>query len=90
MHFRLDFGFKIQKLEPDSDLTALLLIFQIFQMKIKSLTGTTFIVLEAALDPVVNEAGAFLNSPPPPRHRRLTIVTDETEIKQVTCTLALV
>ncbi|XP_030298621.1 tyrosine-protein phosphatase non-receptor type 13 isoform X1 [Sparus aurata] len=40
---------------------------------------------EAALDPVVNEAGAFLNSPPPPRHRRLTIVTDETEIKQESC-----
>lgn len=56
-------------------------------MKINILTGTAFILSEAALDPVVNEAGAFLNPPPPPPHRRLTIVTDETEIKQVTCTL---
>ncbi|KAM7385641.1 hypothetical protein PAMP_001715 [Pampus punctatissimus] len=41
-------------------------------------------VSEATSDSVVNETGVFLTSPPPPT-RRLTIVTDEIEIKQESC-----
>ncbi|XP_056290866.1 FERM and PDZ domain-containing protein 2 isoform X2 [Pseudoliparis swirei] len=39
---------------------------------------------EVTSDPVVNEAGVFVNSPPPPP-RRLTIVTDDAAIAQESC-----
>ncbi|XP_044069038.1 FERM and PDZ domain-containing protein 2 isoform X2 [Siniperca chuatsi] len=39
---------------------------------------------EATSDPVVTEADVFLTSPPPPP-RQLTVVTDETSIKQESC-----
>ncbi|XP_068597095.1 tyrosine-protein phosphatase non-receptor type 13 [Brachionichthys hirsutus] len=38
---------------------------------------------EVTSDPVDNEAGVFLSPPPP--HRRLTVVTDETDIMQESC-----
>lgn len=43
---------------------------------------STFAVLEATSDPVVNEADVVLTSPPPSPHL-LTVVTDETTGKQV-------
>lgn len=47
---------------------------------------STFAVLEATSDPVVNEADVVLTSPPPSPHL-LTVVTDETTGKQVMWTL---
>ncbi|XP_030011850.1 tyrosine-protein phosphatase non-receptor type 13 isoform X3 [Sphaeramia orbicularis] len=39
---------------------------------------------EAAPDPVVNESGVLITSPPPVKHR-LTVVTDDTLIQQESC-----
>ncbi|XP_071336822.1 tyrosine-protein phosphatase non-receptor type 13 isoform X2 [Trachinotus anak] len=44
---------------------------------------------EATSDPVTNEIGVVLTSPPPPPHR-LTIVTEESAIKQVTSTITTI
>lgn len=40
-------------------------------------------VSEGTSDPVVNEIEVVLTPPPPPPHR-LTIVTEETSVKEVT------
>lgn len=40
-------------------------------------------VSEATSDPMITEAGVFLNVPPPPPQRRLNVITDEIAVKEV-------